>query len=70
MKNNYFMCDALLVLKYKVKARHQWLMPVILATQEAEIWRIIVQSQPRQIDHISRKLITISKNLKQSPNSH
>jgi hypothetical protein len=27
----------------------QWLMPVILATQEAKIKRITVQSQPRQI---------------------
>jgi hypothetical protein len=26
-------------------ARHQWLTPVILATQEAEIRRIMVQSQ-------------------------
>jgi hypothetical protein len=30
-------------------ARHQWLIPVILATQEAEIRRIKVGGQPRQI---------------------
>jgi hypothetical protein len=29
--------------------RHWWLTPVILAIQEAEIRRITVQSQPRQI---------------------
>jgi hypothetical protein len=29
----------------------RWLTPVILATQEAEIRRIIVQSHPRQIVH-------------------
>jgi hypothetical protein len=27
----------------------QWLMPVIIATQEADIRRITVQSQPRKI---------------------
>jgi hypothetical protein len=32
-------------------ASHQWLTPVILATQEAEIKRIKVQSQSRQRVH-------------------
>jgi hypothetical protein len=31
-----------------ILAGYWWLMPVILATQEAEIRRIAVQSQPRQ----------------------
>jgi hypothetical protein len=41
-----------------MQARHQWLMLAILATQEAEIRRIAVQSQPRQIVHetLSRKI--------------
>jgi hypothetical protein len=30
-------------------AGHQWLTPIILATQKAEIRMIMVQSQPRQI---------------------
>jgi hypothetical protein len=30
-------------------ARHRWLTPIILATQEAEIRRIVVWSQPEQI---------------------
>jgi hypothetical protein len=29
-------------------ARHRWLIPIILSTQEAEIKRIVVQSQPGQ----------------------
>jgi hypothetical protein len=38
-------------------AGHQWLMPIILATQEAKIRRIVVQSQLKQIVHktLSRK---------------
>jgi hypothetical protein len=31
--------------------RCQWLTPIILTIQEAEIRRIMVQSQPRQIVH-------------------
>jgi hypothetical protein len=31
------------------RAQYQWLMPVILSIQEAEIRRITVQSQPRQM---------------------
>jgi hypothetical protein len=40
---------------------HQWLTPIILVTQEAEIRRIVVQSQPRQIvcETISKTSITI-----------
>jgi hypothetical protein len=33
---------------FKIAGR-QWLTPAILATQEAEIRRIMVRSQPRQI---------------------
>jgi hypothetical protein len=39
----------MICLKYLTIARHQWLTPVILATQEAEIRRIMIQSQARQI---------------------
>jgi hypothetical protein len=34
-------------------ARHQWLMPIVLATQEAKIRRIMIQSHPWQRDPIS-----------------
>jgi hypothetical protein len=37
--------------KVLLQAGHQWLMPVILAIQKAEIRRITVGSQPRQIVH-------------------
>jgi hypothetical protein len=32
-----------------LRAGHQWLKPEILSTQEVEIKRILVQSQPRQV---------------------
>jgi hypothetical protein len=38
-----------LSIKFLKEAGYQWLTPVILATQEAEIRRTAVQSQPRQI---------------------
>jgi hypothetical protein len=39
-------------------AGHQWLTPVILSTQETEIWRIADRSQPGQIVHkaLSQKI--------------
>jgi hypothetical protein len=42
----------LLFLKERASARCRWLMPVILATQEAEIRRIAVQSQPWAINSV------------------
>jgi hypothetical protein len=36
-------------IKLQVCAKHQWFILIILATQEEEIRRITVQSQPRQI---------------------
>jgi hypothetical protein len=44
-------------MKNRVLSRHLWFTPVIPATQKAEIRRIAVQSQPKQIIHetLSRK---------------
>jgi hypothetical protein len=39
------------ILKIPKAARPWWLTPIILATQEAEIRRMAVQSQPGQIVH-------------------
>jgi hypothetical protein len=40
------------MIEEKIKCVRCWcLIPVILATQEAEIRRITVQTQPRQIVH-------------------
>jgi hypothetical protein len=36
-------------IKNKIQARQWWLTPVILATQEAEIRRTVVQSQSEKI---------------------
>jgi hypothetical protein len=51
-----------MALEKLLRARHWWLKPIILAIQEAEIRRIMVQSQPRQIVpetlSISQKPIT------------
>jgi hypothetical protein len=37
------------MLQRVIAARHPWLTPIILATQEAKIRRIMVQSQPQKI---------------------
>jgi hypothetical protein len=44
---------------------HWWLMPTILAIQEAEISKIVVGSQPRQIvfETLSRKNLSQKKGL-------
>jgi hypothetical protein len=45
------------------RARHQWLAPVILAIQKAEIRRIAVQSQPQanSTEILSQKKKSIQK---------
>jgi hypothetical protein len=45
-------------------ARHQWLAPVFIASQEAENRRLEVQSQPRQtfLQTLSRKTLHNNNN--------
>jgi hypothetical protein len=45
----YSLHKALVRIKAHITARCWWLTPVILATWEAEVRRIEVQSQPEQI---------------------
>jgi hypothetical protein len=47
----------------EVVAGHVWLTPIILATQEAEIRKIIIQSQPGQIicETLSQKILPQKK---------
>jgi hypothetical protein len=44
-----YMSTIFSTIKSHIFSGHQWLTPVILATQEAEISRIRVRSQSRQI---------------------
>jgi hypothetical protein len=55
--------------KWTKKAGHWWLMSIILATQEAEIRRMVVQSQPRQIvlETLSQKKTYHKKGLVEWP---
>jgi hypothetical protein len=48
-------------LKKYISVRRWWCTPIILATQEAEIRRIKVQSQPRQIVCNTLSLLTKKK---------
>jgi hypothetical protein len=49
-------------MKSSLVAGRWWHMPIILATQETEIRRIVVQSQPRQIVHEILSQKTLHKN--------
>jgi hypothetical protein len=49
-------------IKIVVWARHQWLTSVILATQEVEIRRTAVRSQPKQIAQEITSWKTLHKN--------
>jgi hypothetical protein len=48
-RNNKEQTDTWMNLKNILGARYRWLSPIILATQEAEIRRIAIRSQPEQI---------------------
>jgi hypothetical protein len=50
------------VFYYECNSHCWWLTPVILASQEAEIWRIAVRSQAGQIVQETLSLKTLHKN--------
>jgi hypothetical protein len=55
------MCFSVVTVKIAKQAGNLWLTPIIPPIQEAEIRRIMVQTQPRQIVHktLSQKTPTI-----------
>jgi hypothetical protein len=55
MRYHHHQKKSIMLSKRSHSARHCWLTPLILATQEAEIRRIPVQSQPQERNSILEK---------------